>query len=78
MSSRTRVTTWPGDRECDAQDNDGIDCGWQGEVDVDFDPEDHTEWWECPACGQGHLDDMEGPDDDAAYDWREERSWDLT
>lgn len=77
MSSRTRVTTRPGDRECGGE-VDGIDCGWRGEVDVDIDPEDRTEWWECPACGQWHQEDMEGPDVDAAYDLREERSWDLT
>lgn len=53
-SSGQYVTSRDLGRECDAEDDDGLECRWEGTVEVDWDPETQTYAWECPACGTDH------------------------
>lgn len=47
-------------RECEAQDEDGIPCRWEGDVEVSYDREDYSVWWRCPACETEHIEAWPG------------------
>ncbi len=56
-SSGTREESRIEGRECGATDDDGLACEWEGDVDVAYDVEDLSVWWECPACRTQHEEE---------------------
>lgn len=63
-SSGNYVDSYPDTRYCEVESIEGVDCTFYGEVEVFFDPETETEWWDCPLCNYGHVSGMEEYDDE--------------
>lgn len=64
MSSGVYVDSYTTTRQCTIESIEGDDCDFDGEVEVTFDPETDTEWWDCPLCGYEHVTGYEEDCDD--------------
>jgi hypothetical protein len=61
ISSGIQTDSYTAERSCEVESVEGVDCDFEGEVEVFFDPEVFAQWWACPLCG--HERDEEWEDD---------------
>ena len=59
MSSGVYADSYDDQRLCTVESFDGDVCDFDGLVEVHFDPETDTEWWDCPLCDHEHVDAMQ-------------------
>lgn len=54
LSSGQYVNAYYDYRLCSTENEFGEVCYFDGEVEVEYDPEVYMEWWQCPECDHTH------------------------